>query len=276
MLIPQDKVSSRYSVTLPLSLLEFCQIGCLTSIILAFDFLLLSNLLPTQAKPSENQENSTSAHYQGLPANRRDGGSRGNCITNGKDFVALVPDRSVNVTSSIASGLFFYVPQTETPKTIEFVIRTKEEDRLVHEAFVQTTGQAGIMSVAIPEYVQENIRSTYGDYRWYLSMICDPNQRSRDLVLEGWIEYVELDASVKHRINTSSLVEKSNLLQQEGVWYDALSILGEQKALDSETILIQAEWAKLLESIGLTELATEPLLKTETIDNFYPISPKEY
>ncbi len=254
---------------------KISKIICLTGITLALDFLVLGNSLTTQAQPSKNQDNSLQVSYEGLPSNRRDGGSRGNCIANGKDFVALVPDHPVNVTASISSQLFFYVPQTEEPKTIEFVVRT-QEDQLVHEAFVQTTGQAGIMSVAIPEQVQENVNQSYGDYHWYLSMICDSNQRSKDIVLEGWIEYVEFNNSVKERIDLSTDLEKSHLFQQEGVWYDALSVLAETQKLDSDLRSIQTEWSQLLESIGLGELASEPLIKAETIDHFYSTSLKEY
>ena len=254
---------------------KISKIVCLAGITLALDFLVLGNSLITQAKPSKNQEPSVKVSYEGLPSNRRDGGSRGNCIAKGRDFVALVPDRPVNVTASISSQLFFYVPQTESPKTIEFVVRTRE-DQLVHEAFVQTTGQAGIMSVAIPELVKDNVSQIDGDYHWYLSMICDPNQRSKDMVLEGWIEYVELDNSVKDRIELSNDLEKSHLLRSEGVWYDALSLLAELKKLDSNVSSIQTEWSQLLESIGLGEFASEPLIKAETTDHFYSTSLKEY
>ena len=253
---------------------KISKIICLTGITLTLDLLFLGNSLTTQAKPSRNRANSVKVNYEGLPSNRRDGGSRGNCMAKGKDFVALVPDRPVNLTASISSQLFFYVPQTEEPKTVEFVVRTKD-DQLVHEAFLKTTGQAGIMSVAIPDQVKDNLSESHGDYHWYLSMICDPNHRSRDIVLEGWIEHVELNKSVKERIELSTDLEKSHLLQQEGVWYDALSVLAELKKSDSDLISIRAEWSQLLESIGLEELASEPLIKVETVDHLYSTSLKD-
>ncbi len=89
--------------------------------------------------------------------------------------------------------------------------------------------------------------------------------------MEGWIEYVELDNSVKEQINLSDSIRKLNLLQQEGIWYDALSVLAEQKEMDSDLTLIQKEWSQLLESIGLLDLASEPLIKTETIKSSYLI-----
>lgn len=247
------------------------RIVCLTGMILTLDVLFCSNSFFTQAKTAKNQKKS----YQGLPSNRRDGGSRGNCIADGKDFIAIVPELPVNVAASVSSRIFFYVPSTKKPKTIEFIIRTKE-DRLVHETFIQTTGQAGIMSLPIPEIIPENSEKSHGDYHWYLSMICDKNQRARDVVLEGWIEYVKLNNKVREKINTSTSAEKFNLLQQEGIWYDAISVLAESQKSQSNSIAVQTEWSHILESIGLGELASEPLIEAKTINNFYPKPLKEY
>ncbi len=100
---------------------QISQIVCLTGITLALDFLFLSNFSVIQAKPAKNHRTS----HQGLPSNRRDGGSRGNCIANNannKDFIAIVPEQGVSVTASSPTQIFFYVPPTEEPKIIEFIL----------------------------------------------------------------------------------------------------------------------------------------------------------
>lgn len=226
-----------------------------------FDLVLSSVLTHTHAKQSKNQQESETINYEGLPSNRRGGGSRGNCIANGKEFIALVPDRAVNKTASISPQLFFYAPKTSEHKNIEFVLRNRE-DELVYKTLLKTTEQAGIMSVALPEQIKEHSREYYGDYHWYLSLICNSKRRSQDVVLEGWIEYVELNNSEKEKINLSNTIGKSNLLQQKDIWYDTLSVLAEQKKLDSN-FSIQQQWSQMLESIGLSDLASEPLIKAE-------------
>lgn len=248
---------------MPISKKKLVKTLCFTSITIALDLLFLSSFFPTQAQQTTNQEDSAIKKYEGLPSNRRDGGSRSGsrdkCVAKGKDFVALVPDRPVNITASISSRLFFYTPQAEESKTVEFVLRNRE-DELIYKTSIQTTGEAGIMSIAIPEEVKNNVKEFHGDYQWYLSLICDRDNRSKDFVLEGWIEYSEIDNSLQEKINLSSSVEKSKLLQQEGIWYDALSVLAEQK-LNSNAASIDREWSQLLESIGLLELASEPLIE---------------
>lgn len=239
------------------------------TIYFAFDCFLGSLLIYTHAEQSKKPKKSKNINYEDLPHNRRDGGSRGNCLANGKDFVALVPDRPINKTALISPQILFYVPPTEEPKEIEFILRDRE-DELVYKTLMQTTDRSGIMSVTIPEQVKENTREFDGDYHWYLSLICNSKQRSQDIVLEGWIEYIELNNSVKEKINLSDSISKSNLLQQEGIWYDALSVLTEQQNSDFDLSLISTKWSQLLESIGLSELSSEPLInKVETNKNFY-------
>lgn len=232
-------------------------------IYLTLDCFFCSLLVNTHAKETKNQNRRENISYEGLPHNRRDGGTRGNCLANGRDFVVLVPDRPINKTASISPNLLFYVPQTKEPLEIEFILRNRE-DKLVYKTLIPTTDRAGIMNVNIPEQVKENSRESPADYHWYLSLICDSRKRSQDIVLEGWIEYVELNNSVREKINNSDSIRKFDILQQEDIWYDAISILAEQKKLDSDLTLIQTEWSQLLESIGLSELASEPLITAET------------
>ncbi len=216
-----------------------------------------------QAQEVTQTNNSKTIANSGLPSHRRDGGTRGNCIANGNNLIALIPDNSVNVTASIKPKLFFYVPETTEQKTIEFILRD-QKDQLVHEVFLQTTGQEGIMNVEIPQNISKSLGKSDSHYHWYLSMICDSQKRARDLVVEGWIGHVELENSVKQKLANSSLAAQADLYQQEGIWYDALSVAAEdinQVASPSST----GKWAQMLESIGLSELSPQPLIDSEVI-----------
>ncbi len=234
------------------------------SIYLAFDCLLGSLIMPTHAEPAKNNNKSQDISYNGLPYNRRDAGSRGNCLAQGRNVVALVPDRPINKTISTSPQLFFYIPKIEQATEIEFILRNNE-DELVYKKLFTPNNQGGIISFSIPETVTENSREANQNYHWYLSLICDHKHRSQDIVLEGWIEYVQLNNPVAAKINASDSITKSNLLQQEGIWYDALSVLAKQKDLDSDSSLIQTKWSELLQSIGLSDLASQPLVEVETV-----------
>ena len=199
----------------------------------------------------------------GLPDYRSPGGSRGNCLAQGNNLTALIPNNQVNVTASIAPKIFFYIPETSEQKTIEFVLRD-HNDQLVHEVFLQTNGQSGIMNVEIPQNVTKSLEESDANYQWYLSMICDAADRADDVVLQGKIGYVELEHAVKQQLANSSPAEQADLFQQEGIWYDALSVVAE----DSNQVMNSAateKWAQMLTEIGLYEFSTQPFINGKPI-----------
>ena len=220
-----------------------------------------------------NETESSSSNY-GMPTHRRDGGSRGddnNCIAENRNLVALIPENTVAVTASASPQLFFYVPKTNKQQTLEFVLRD-ERDRLIYEAFLTTEGQ-GIISVEIPNDVESNLLQANQNYHWYLSMICNPQQRSRDLVVEGWMRQAAIDPAIETQLESLNVVEKADLYHEQGFWHDALSILVEEKNKPGKTALVTDKWSELLESVGLGDIATEPMIDTSLIEDSASLRP---
>lgn len=236
--------------------------------------LIISNLIifnyansaiAEQKKDSDKKANSN----YGLPTHRRDGGSRsngGNCVadTENRNLVALIPDRSIGINASASPKLFFYVPEINQPKTLEFVLRN-EQDEFMYEAFLTTAGK-GVMSVEIPADLKSNQLETEQNYHWYLSMICHPQQRSRDVVVEGWMRQEEVDLAIKQKLNSTNPIVQAEIYQEQGFWYDALAVLASEQSSNAEKPIVKAKWTELLKSIGLSELATAPFIETEMIE----------
>ena len=203
----------------------------------------------------------------GLPTHRRDGGSRSsrdNCIADAenKNLIALIPKKAVAIDTSVSPKLFFYVPKVSNQKTLEFVLRN-EQDELMYEAFLSTKGN-GIMSVEVPANLQSNLLESKQNYHWYLSIICDNRQRSRDIVVEGWIYQEEIDIATKKQLETANALEQAEVYRDRGFWYDALSTLAENDSL-GERPLVQQKWSQMLESIGLEKLASQPFIETQLL-----------
>ena len=218
------------------------------------------SLIPINARPAnqKNNQESVASINNGLPSYRRDGGTRSGCAMNSHDFVALVPDRAVNLTASTNPKLYFHVPETDRTQNIEFVLRDRQ-DRLVYETLIQTKGEAGIMSVEIPfPLAQQSLKSGTG-YRWYLSNICNPQKRSQDIVLEGWIEHRALSQETQQKIATLSPAEQANFYQQQDLWYDALAIASIE-AQTKQGNISQTQWSEFLNTIGLEQFAERPLI----------------
>lgn len=248
-------------------------------IFLAFNnflnILILVNLVligfANQATAEKTTANRTTANSKkansnyGLPTHRRDGGSRGrgdNCLSadDNRHLIALIPEQNIGINASESPQLFFYVPQVNSQKTIEFVVRN-EQDELIYEAFMTTKGQ-GMMSVEIPGDINSNLLENKHNYHWYFSLICNPQQRSRDLVVEGWLRQEAINTASQQKLNSATVIEQAELYHQQGFWYDALAVLAKSQI---EQPLIRAKWSELLQSVGLAEVATEPFISSELI-----------
>lgn len=222
------------------------------------------------ARAEKNTAKNTNADY-GLPTHRRDGGSRGGnnqCLagTKHRDLIALIPEKSVGINAAKSPELFFYIPKVKQQQTLEFILRN-EQDELIYEAFLTTTGE-GIISVEVPVDIQSNLLETEENYHWYLSLICDFQQRSRDIVVEGWLRQSNINLATKQKLTTTNLVEQAALYHQQGFWYDALAILADnhQSANEQEQPIIREKWSELLKSVGLANLAQEPFIETQLIE----------
>jgi hypothetical protein len=230
--------------------------------------VVLNLILGNFSQPVRAEETEKINSNYGIPAHRRDGGSRGsndNCIANNRNLVALIPKNIVARNVSTSPKLFFYVPEVSKERTIEFVLRD-QQDKLMYEAFLTTSGK-GIITLEIPADVQSNLLKAEQNYHWYLSMICDSQQRSRDVVVEGWMRQTAIDPATKKELNSSNSVEKADLYQEKGFWYDALSVLAENLDSPKKQAIVAAKWSELLESVGLGELVSEPFVDSELVKN---------
>lgn len=215
----------------------------------------LMNPVQAETVKQKSSQESTVSSNNGLPFHRRDGGTRAGCTVEAKDFVALIPNTAVNLTASSNPKLYFNVPQTNQSQTIEFVLRDRQ-DRLIHEAFIETKGQGGIMNIEIPLPHNQKSLSSDSNYRWYLSYICNNQKRSQDLVLQGWIQHQELSQQKQQQLANFSLNEQASYYQKSGLWHDAIATAAQHRLSHSNP----ARWSEFLSNIGLDEFADQPLL----------------
>jgi Domain of Unknown Function (DUF928) len=238
-----------------------------------FSLALVLNLiclgLANSVTAEQKSEKTRTADF-GLPTHRRDGGSRGSqdsCVVNAEtqNLMALIPQKNVGKNASASPKLFFYVPELKKPSTLEFVLRNKQ-DQLIYETFLSTEGN-GIMSIEVPAGVKSNLLETDQNYHWYLSMICNHQQRSRDIVVEGWMRQGRLNLATQTQLNKASSLEKAEVYRQQGFWFDALSALTENPDSVAEETMMRQKWSEMLVSAGLETLASKPFIETKLIEN---------
>lgn len=252
------------------SKLNFSKITTVIGLAITLNFGLGSHFLIVKAEEVNSDVNKSKVNVnkkeanrrrnrRGLPVHRIGGGSRGNCIANQGQLIALVPEDSVGMTVSTNPQLFFYIPETTQTHQIEFVVRD-QQDQLVYETLVATTERAGVITVELPANLQQKSLKTGENYHWYLSMICNQQKRSHDIVVEGWLRRIEIEPAIGQKLQDANPLQKASLYQQQGIWHDALSVVAQEQKNASSQSAAQAKWKELLHDLGLGELANQPLI----------------
>lgn len=190
---------------------------------------------------------------RGLPGRREGGGTRGNCLTSQPTLTAFMPQTNFGRTTRAYPTLYWYIPQT-TAAVAEFELLNDQEE-VIYTTQVQLTQKSGILQITLPDTDRTTALETGKTYHWYLSLACDPQDRSGDVITEGWIERTELDATLTNQLEQATEGDRAALYAEAGIWYDALDTLAELRSLHPNDPIILRSWNNLLTSVGLDNLS---------------------
>ncbi|NJK47021.1 DUF928 domain-containing protein [Candidatus Gracilibacteria bacterium] len=80
-------------------------------------------------------------------------------------------------------------------------------------------------------------------------------------MVEGSVERVELNATLKSQLKAAnSARDRVAIYASHGIWYDALTELGELYRTNPQNRKVQEDWADLLHSVGLGAIARVPIV----------------
>lgn len=224
----------------------------------------------------------------GAPTGRREGGSsRGDqiytlcktvkeaankqCATS--RLTALVPEiddekQIWGLTAADHPEFLFYLSKFRTPEqspttrlNIEFVLQD-EADQYVHKtSFVLPLTEGGIIRIPIPE--NRDPLEVGKRYTWTLLTKFGPNETN---YVHGRIYRAPIDTQRQQELRTASPLKRLEIYLEEGLWFDAVSMLVDLKQDAPQDLAILSKWNRLLDDINLKELATEPMLSCCTPD----------
>lgn len=231
---------------------QILRVICLTSIVTLF-----VSSLPTLVLAEK-----TNQTIEGLPGRRVAGGSRGPEVAiAGKQLTALVPENNLSLTLAAHPTLFFYVPKFAKPQVVEFVLNDSN-DQLVYEKTFTISGNSGIMSVTIPTSAAKPLEIGQ-NYRWFFSIVRNPDDRAQDSSVEGWLKRVQANPDLISQLEKVQPSERVALYAANNLWQDALTSLAELPN-SSHSAAFEPAWKQILQSAGLDDIAQEPLLENHS------------
>lgn len=232
----------------------------------AFTAICLTFLLSFSCAFSRQVTAAEKKAREGLPGRRIGGGTRGECaVKRPEQLIALVPENNLVLTQQAYPSMLFHIPQTSKPMTMELVLQD-DNYNLVYEKTLTKNGSeiktdsGEIINLNLLDSASLRPLVTGKTYRWYLSIICNPNNRARDIVVDGWIKRVAVEPDFAKKIEQASLAERVNLYAKAGLWQDAITTLVELRYAQPGDSSLAASWTQLLKSEKLDTLAQESLL----------------
>jgi hypothetical protein len=182
----------------------------------------------------------------------------GSCVKGKIDLTALVPENKIARTVSEYPVFFFYLPQTDAPQA-EFVLQD-ENGKQIYQTTLKIKNSSGVTGVSIPTNRNMSPLQVGKNYRWFVALICDAQDRSADISETGIVRRVELSADIRSKLEKADVREKTFIYAQNGIWQDALSTLAAARLANPNDAKLTADWASLLDSVKLGEIAPEPIV----------------
>lgn len=84
-------------------------------------------------------------------------------------------------------------------------------------------------------------------------------------MVSAWVSRVEPDAKLVNALSQATASDRPQLYADEGYWYDALANLATLLQANPTSASLKQDWAELLSSVGLTQVANLPLVPQLTL-----------
>jgi hypothetical protein len=163
--------------------------------------------------------------------------------------MVLAPDH-LGLTKSKLPVLYWYLSKpTELP--VEFSLVDSRAIAPILEVRLPSPHEAGVHAIRLSDYKVSLVPGV--PYRWFVSLIRDPEASSRDIVAGAVFEHVTMiealfyiDAIRSHDVNGYA---------EAGLWYDAIRAVSELIERYPREKIFRLQRAALLEQVGLKEIA---------------------
>lgn len=194
---------------------------------------------------------------RGAPSNRHSAATRSACSSE-KKLTALIPEKNPALTTAEYPVLFYYLPQTSA-QTLEFVLLDQENTEIYKTNFAPTR-TPGIVSLNLSAFKGLPPLEIGKNYHWYFLINCAPQDSSADIFVDGEVRRIELDPILANQLKTAKPRDRAFVYAVNGIWYDTLRALAEARQSSPNDSSLADEWADLLKSVGLDEIARQPLV----------------
>lgn len=237
--------------TYQVKLLSFLK---LKTLVLTLLFLGLSTISLSRSTFANVTPNTGEGTADSVP-----GGTRGErCFNEGqKPVTPLIPKTNKKLGLTLASHptILIYV-ETNAAIAGEFILKDSS-DQKVYEDIVSLPDTQGIIGIKIPS--QEPELKVDEAYSWTFTLICEASVSEMEVVVEGSIQRVNPSEDLRMKLLQAPESDRWLVYSEAGIWYETLATLAEEIRSNPNSVKLNSEWKKLLNSVGLSEVSKEQL-----------------
>lgn len=232
---------------------------------LCVEVVAFSSVTPLSAEPLKVSLTFPPVENVGAPGRTTGGGQRGHssCVKGRIPLTVLAPSNNLGTTVSGNPTLFWYVPETEAQSAkFEMIDNQRNE---IYTTTLPLKGTPGVVKLSLPANVSLQPDK---NYIWQLTLNCDSENQSDQMLVQGLVKRIELNAQQKTQLAAATEpLQKAQVYAEAQVWQETLTILAQLHSTRPDDPEITKAWKELLESVQLEPIATEPLVDCCTIDN---------
>ena len=150
----------------------------------------------------------------------RAGGSRGCKQAQSASLTLLSPSGEPTLTGVGHPTFYWHVSETVDLPILFTLVEIGGTKAILEQVIPQT--QPGLIGFKLPASVQE--LEVGKEYQWSVSLVCNPERPSANIVGRAWIRRVNFSSDLKQSLAAAdSSAQKGEVLAQAGIWSDALA-----------------------------------------------------
>lgn len=85
------------------------------------------------------------------------------------------------------------------------------------------------------------------EYEWYVAVLLDPAQRSKDIISSGGVMRVALPSAVSEQLHDAKTGEAALVYAGAGLWYDAINAMVEEVASTEDKRGLAGQFSAILQ-----------------------------
>lgn len=181
-----------------------------------------------------------------------------------KELTLLVPDLQLATTVAEFPTFLWYLRSTPDPtpaRAMEFTLMDNNDGQEIYKTrFAIRPNQHGLMSLKLPNSPTSARLEIGRQYHWAVTLVCNANNLDSNVVIvDGFVQRVKPSPQMVAQSERASLRQQFTLYAENRLWYDMLATLAELRHRNPNDSTLKDAWKKLLESVGLDEIAQEPM-----------------